>query len=167
MSWAIITIYTSKCGKWTPNSYLHVKRHNFIPDAKSVISKKPLGVDITPFVACSLTYILTYDIYRNLILRTSARCACNSETHQHLKGHRRCGFLPAVFPSFEAHATEADLKLFKSISSNPFHVLRHYLRQREPTGYGLRPRAHGFALPAKDDRNFIPRLLYGVLTHPN
>jgi len=25
--------------KWTPNSYL--KRQNFIPDAKSVISKKP------------------------------------------------------------------------------------------------------------------------------
>src|SRR6218665_3250304 len=84
-----------------------------------------------------------------------------------LKGLRRCGFLPADFQSFEALATEADLKLFKSINSNPFHVLRHYLRQREPIGYGLRPRAHGFALPAKDDRNFIPRLLYGVLTNPN
>jgi len=30
-----------------------------------------------------------------------------------LKGLRRCGFLPANFPSFEALATEADLKLFK------------------------------------------------------
>src|SRR6218665_931000 len=84
-----------------------------------------------------------------------------------LKGLRRCGLLPADFPSFEALATEADLKLFKSISSNSFHVLWHYLRQREPTGYGLRPRTHSFALPAKNDRNFVTRLLYGVLTHPN
>src|SRR6218665_2037536 len=84
-----------------------------------------------------------------------------------LKGLRRCGFLPADFPSLEALATEDDLKLFKSISSNPFHILRHYIRQREPTGYGLRPRTHSFALPAKDDRNFILRLLYILLTHPN
>ena len=27
--------------KWTPNDYL--KRQNFIPDAKTVMSKKPLG----------------------------------------------------------------------------------------------------------------------------
>jgi len=32
MAWSIVT-------KWTPNSYL--KRQNFIPDAKSVTSKKP------------------------------------------------------------------------------------------------------------------------------
>jgi len=63
--------------------------------------------------------------------------------------------------------SEADLRLFKSISSNPYRLLRHYFRHREPTGYSLRPRAHSFDLPAKDDRNFIPRLLYGVLTQPN
>src|SRR6218665_270747 len=86
-----------------------------------------------------------------------------------LRGLRRCGFLPVDFPLFAALVTEADLRLFKSISANPYHVLRHYFRQREPTGYSLRPRAHSFALPAKDDRNFspIPRLLYGVLTQPN
>src|SRR6218665_997175 len=32
-----------------------------------------------------------------------------------LKGIRRCGFLPADFPSFEALATEANLTLYKSI----------------------------------------------------
>jgi len=42
------------------------------------------------------------------------------------------------------------------------------MRFRGPlTRYSLRPRAHSFALPAKDDRNFIPRLLYGVLTQSN
>jgi len=39
MTWAIITIYTSKCVQMDPNTYL--KRQNFIPYAKSVISKKP------------------------------------------------------------------------------------------------------------------------------
>src|SRR6218665_2399358 len=83
------------------------------------------------------------------------------------EGLRRCGFLPVGFPSFAALATEADLRLFKSISANPYHVLGHYFRQRETTRYSLRPRVHSFALPAKDDRNFIPLLLYGVLTQPN
>src|SRR6218665_2695435 len=59
------------------------------------------------------------------------------------------------------------LRLFKSISSNPYHILRHYFWQREPSAYSLRPRTHSFALPAIDDRNVIPRLLYGVLTRPN
>src|SRR6218665_400287 len=39
-----------------------------------------------------------------------------------LRGLRRCGFLPADFPSFAALATEAELRLFKSISANPYHV---------------------------------------------
>jgi len=39
MAWAIITIYISKCAQMDPNSYL--KRNFFIPDAKSVTSKKP------------------------------------------------------------------------------------------------------------------------------
>jgi len=46
----------------------------------------------------------------------------------------RCGFLSVDFPWFEALATEADLRLFKSISSNRLHVLRRYLWQREPNG---------------------------------
>jgi len=50
-----------------------------------------------------------------------------------------------------------------TISSNPCHVLRHYFHQREHTGHNLRPRVHNFALPKKDDRNFISRVLYGVL----
>src|SRR6218665_2556377 len=76
---------------------------------------------------------------------------------------RRGGFLPADSPSFEELARDADLGLFRSISSNPCHVLRHYFHEREHTGHNLRPRAHNFALPIQDDRNFISRVLYGVL----
>src|SRR6218665_1671412 len=57
-----------------------------------------------------------------------------------LRWLRRCGFLPVDFPSFAALATEADLRLFKFISANPYRILRHYFQQREPTGYSLRPR---------------------------
>jgi len=46
MAWAIITIYTSKCAQMDPNSYL--KRQNFIPDAKSVISKEAYGGEYHP-----------------------------------------------------------------------------------------------------------------------
>ena len=76
---------------------------------------------------------------------------------------RRGGFLPVDSPSFEKLAQDADLGLFRSISSNPCHVHRHYFREREHTGHNLHPRAHNFALPIKDDRNFISRVLYGVL----
>ena len=57
---------------------------------------------------------------------------------------RRDGFLPENSSSFEELARDADLGLFRSISSNPFHVLRHYFPEREHTGYNLRPRAHNF-----------------------
>src|SRR6218665_1778495 len=76
---------------------------------------------------------------------------------------RRGGFRPADSPSFEALARDADLGLFRSISSNPCHVLRHYFREREHTGHNLRPRAHNFALPIKNDRNFISCVLFRVL----
>src|SRR6218665_2865065 len=64
---------------------------------------------------------------------------------------------PVDFPTFAALVTEEGLRSFQSISSNPYHVLRHYFRQREPTGYSLRPRSHSFALLAKDDINLIDR----------
>ena len=59
---------------------------------------------------------------------------------------RRGGFLPADSPSFEELARDADLGLFRSISSDPCHVLRHYFHEREHTEHNLRPRAHNFAL---------------------
>jgi len=61
-----------------------------------------------------------------------------------------CSCIRAVFDYLEST---------KSIDSNPFHVLRHYVRQRAHRVYCLRHRALRFTLPAKDDRNFIPSLL--------
>src|SRR6218665_872399 len=57
----------------------------------------------------------------------------------------------------------ADAGLFRSICSNPDHVLRRCFTDKRPTGHNLRPRAHSFALPSKDPRNFVSRTLYGAL----
>src|SRR6218665_2763374 len=56
-----------------------------------------------------------------------------------LRGLRRCGFLPADFSSFAALATETNMRLFKSISANPYHVLRHYFCKESPPGTVFAP----------------------------
>src|SRR6218665_3993991 len=60
-------------------------------------------------------------------------------------------------------AKNTDAGLFRSICSNPDHVLRHYFTDKSPIGQNLRPRAHSFALPSKDPRNFVSRTLCGAL----
>src|SRR6218665_2931792 len=44
--------------------------------------------------------------------------------------------------------------------SRPSHVLRRLLPKPKHTGYLLRPRPHGYELPAKDEHNFISRMLH-------
>src|SRR6218665_1150730 len=53
---------------------------------------------------------------------------------------RRGGFLLAVSLSLGELARDPTLCLSGSISSNPCHVLRHFFRKREHTGF--RPRGH-------------------------
>ena len=78
---------------------------------------------------------------------------------------RRGGYLPPGYPSYEVHvlAGKADERLLKSIMTNPRHVLSKYLPKLKDTGHNLRPMAHGYELPPKDDLNFIPRTLYNAL----
>ena len=81
---------------------------------------------------------------------------------------RPSGFLPESAPSAVALAGEADERLFRAVISDPTHVLESiFLRYTRQLSYNLHPRPHGFIhvglLPAKDDRNFISRLLYKIL----
>src|SRR6218665_2993894 len=69
-------------------------------------------------------------------------------------------FLPEVAPDAETLAREADDRPFESILLDPNHVLRKNFPETRPTNYNLRPRAHEFKLPLKDDWNFVPRLLF-------
>ena len=73
---------------------------------------------------------------------------------------RRCGYLPESVPSFAEMASKAEKSLFRSITSNPGHVLSRFLPGFKSTGYNLRPRAHVYELPKKDNRNFMSRVLY-------
>src|SRR6218665_216950 len=77
-----------------------------------------------------------------------------------LRKLKRSGFLPQAAPDAEALAREADDRLFKSILLDPKHVWRKNFPKTRPTNYNLRPRAHEFKLPLKDDRNFVPSLLF-------
>src|SRR6218665_1096677 len=79
---------------------------------------------------------------------------------QLLRKLKRFGFLPKAAPDAETLAREADDRLLKSILFDPNHVLRKHFPEARPTNYNLRPRAHEFKLPLKDDRNFVPRLLF-------
>src|SRR6218665_944456 len=72
---------------------------------------------------------------------------------------RRCGYLPESAPSFAEMASKADKSLFRSITSSPGHVLSRFLPRVKSTGYNLRPRAHVYELPKKDNRNFMSRVL--------
>src|SRR6218665_1830946 len=71
--------------------------------------------------------------------------------------------LPADHPSFENLAMIADQRQNRSIVRNPYHVLRRFFLEKAPTGHNLRPRAHNFVLPIKDNNNFVPRILYNEL----
>ena len=51
-------------------------------------------------------------------------------------------------------------RLFRAVITDPGHVLHKHLPEARQINYNLRHRAHWFRLPLKDDRNFIPRLLF-------
>lgn len=67
--------------------------------------------------------------------------------------------------TFDGLARVAGAGLFRSICSNPDHVLRHYFNGKKTTctGYSLRTRVHKFALHSKDTGNFVYWTLNGTL----
>src|SRR6218665_2401743 len=70
---------------------------------------------------------------------------------------RRGVYLPDDFPTAESLAGAADHKLFVSIDGSPHHVLRRYYHEIKSSGHNLRPRAHNFLFPEKDDINVVSR----------
>src|SRR6218665_1341569 len=79
---------------------------------------------------------------------------------------RRGGFLPGDAQPIADMANDADERLFRAITTDPSHVLRQLLPKPKHTGYLLRPRAHGYELPVKDEHNFISRMLYKNIYRP-
>ena len=78
----------------------------------------------------------------------------------------RSGFLPADEPSFDNHCTSADSALFRSVLSNPCHILHSLLPPRKNNPYYMRSRPHDRTLPRVDvftKRNVIMRMLYDFI----
>ena len=67
------------------------------------------------------------------------------------------------FPAVSEMVREAEDKLLSAVTSNQFHVLRRLFPPTIERKYSLCPRKHDFVLPPKDDKNFIPRVLYSSL----
>src|SRR6218665_2854048 len=79
---------------------------------------------------------------------------------------KRMDYLPDNAPTFPSLVGKADERLFRSIELNPSHVLRDLLPPKAKRPYKLRPRAHDYVLPIKDDKNFVPRYLYPLSMNP-
>src|SRR6218665_555074 len=72
---------------------------------------------------------------------------------------RRGGFLPGDAQPIADMVNDADERLFRAITTDPSYVLRQMLPKPKHTCYDLRPRAHDYELPVKDEHNFRSRML--------
>ena len=82
-----------------------------------------------------------------------------------LRRSSQVGFREQSAPTLASMCDEAEDRMFKSIISNPQHLLFHLLPPQRDNHYNLRSRAtHNLQLPARstalNDRNFITRMLY-------
>src|SRR6218665_3847256 len=71
----------------------------------------------------------------------------------------RGGFLLSDAPTVDTLAQRADDALFGAIIWDRCHVLHHLCQERPMILYELCARPHPFALPIKDNRNFISRMI--------
>jgi hypothetical protein len=82
----------------------------------------------------------------------------------YLRKATRSNFYATTGSTFSALCDTADSTLFKSIITNPYHVLHRSLPPKISNSYNLRARPHQFTLPLKhnvlDEQNFLPRMLY-------
>ena len=74
---------------------------------------------------------------------------------------KRAGYLGDDFKNFSEMCEEADVGLFKAVTSNFDHVMSQLLPPIKNTPYHLKPRAHNFELPVVNNhlrKNFIYRM---------
>jgi len=72
----------------------------------------------------------------------------------------RLGYLNKSSLSALPMAFQADAKLLQAILSNHYHVLFPLFPPQKFHKYQVRSRGHTLVLPPKDDKNFIPHILY-------
>ena len=72
----------------------------------------------------------------------------------------RFGYLSSTTKGISELIEEAEKRLLKAVIWNENHVLRGLFPDIVQRHYNIRTRPHEFKLPAKDDKNYIPRILY-------
>ena len=70
------------------------------------------------------------------------------------------GYFPGDSPAVSEMACEAEDKLLSAVNSNKFHVLHRLFPPTIERKYSIRPKKHDCVFYSKDDKNFIPRVLY-------
>jgi len=72
-------------------------------------------------------------------------------------------YYTAAQPCFSQIVNKLEIGFFYKIELNPHHYRYPLLPSKKSSKYDLRKRGHNFMLPAKDDRNFINKILYALL----
>lgn len=80
---------------------------------------------------------------------------------------RRGGFLPGDAQPLTEMANVVDERLIRAIMTDPSRVLTQLLLKPKHTGYYMHQQAHGYELLAKDEHNFIPRMLHKAFIAKN
>jgi hypothetical protein len=99
-----------------------------------------------------------------------ANVADKARLEAFLRRSVQLGYREQSAPTLARICGEAENKLFKNITSDSQHLLRHLLPPRRDDHYNLRQRAsHNLQLPARttalSDRNFFTRLMYRDLNY--
>ena len=80
-----------------------------------------------------------------------------------LRRAKKFGYYDENGVNLVEYINKLEITLFRSIVENDGHILRQLLPPHKQTAYNTRKRGHNFALPKKDNRNFINRALYTYL----
>jgi len=75
----------------------------------------------------------------------------------------RWGMCTPSTPLFKVYCIYYDARLFKRVSSSPYHTLHHLFYVKPAGGYRLRPRVHNYEIPCAGSKllesNFSIRIL--------
>ena len=89
-----------------------------------------------------------------------ASAADRSRLERLLQRMRMMGFLPPRSPGVGEMVGVAEARLLQAVTRCEHHLLRGLFPPKLQRRHNLRPRPHDFELPAKDTKNFIPRVLF-------
>ena len=120
------------------------------------LNEKHLHTVFTAVVVSKLRY--SSSAWRGLL-----RASDTDRLEAFLRKSKRYGYCSPASPSITDLFDQADSKLFRALSSSPFHPLSPLLPPSTHYSYNLRPRRHSLKLTprtALSSLNFITRMLF-------